>query len=161
MQVIKGREIVEDHWRFVDGEAVDGLGDADIIVSFSHWREARDGLTGHNGGLGVQLEPDDAVEEIAEDLDRFQVIALNFPSFTDGRHYSTARLLRERYGYTGELRAVGDVLRDQIFYLHRCGFDAYAPNPGHKIEDVLEGLKDFTVTYQPAADEPPPLFRRG
>jgi uncharacterized protein (DUF934 family) len=69
------------------------------------------------------------VEEIADDLEHFQVIALNFPAFTDGRHYSSARLLRDRYGYKGEMRAIGDVLRDQLFYMRRCGFDAFAVRP--------------------------------
>jgi len=93
-------------------------------------------------------------------LAHFQVIALNFPSFTDGRHYSSARLLRERYGYKGEIRAIGDVLRDQLFYMRRCGFDAFAIRADRDPVDALEGLKDFSVTYQAAADDERPLFRR-
>lgn len=80
--------------------------------------------------------------------------------FTDGRNYSNARLLRDRYGYKGELRAIGDVLRDQLFYLHRCGFDAYALRADKDPYEALESLKDFSVTYQAATDEPLPLFRR-
>src|SRR5690606_12426030 len=99
-------------------------------------------------------------EEIAEDLQHFQVVALNFPAFTDGRHYSSARLLRERYGYKGEVRAIGDVLRDQLFLMRRCGFDAFAVRPDRDPYDALLGLKDFSVTYQAASDDPRPLFRR-
>jgi uncharacterized protein (DUF934 family) len=160
MQIIKGHAIIEDGWRTVEGEDVSAVGEGDVIIPFALWQAERETLKGRNGGLGILLQPGDAVEDIVDDLDRFQVIALAFPSFTDGRHYSTARLLRERYGYDRELRAVGDVLRDQIFYMHRCGFDAFEPSPKHRIEDILKGLNDFTVKYQPAADEPEPLFRR-
>ena len=110
--------------------------------------------------MGVWLDSDEEAEEIGEDVDNFQVIALNFPAFTDGRSYSNARLLRDRYRYTGELRAIGDVLRDQLFYLHRCGFDAFAIRADKDPYEALEGLKDFSVTYQASTDEPQPLFRR-
>ena len=112
------------------------------------------------GGLGVWLDADEEAEEIGDDVDQFQVIALNFPAFTDGRNYSPARLLRDRYGFKGELRAIGDVLRDQLFYMRRCGFDAFALRADKDPYDALESLKDFSVTYQAATDEPQPLFRR-
>ena len=100
------------------------------------------------------------MESIADDLQHFQVVALNFPVFSDGRHYSSARLLRERYKYQGEVRAIGDVLRDQLFYMKRCGFDAFALRADRDPYEALESLKDFSVTYQAATDEPLPLFRR-
>jgi uncharacterized protein (DUF934 family) len=117
-------------------------------------------LKARDGGLGVWLDADEEAEEIGDDVEQFKVIALNFPAFTDGRNYSNARLLRDRYGFKGELRAIGDVLRDQLFYMHRCGFDAFAVRPDKDPYEALEGLKDFSVTYQAATDEPLPLFRR-
>jgi uncharacterized protein (DUF934 family) len=132
----------------------------DYIVPLQLWREHSRMLLARDGGLGIWLDADEEAEEIGEDVASFQVIALNFPAFTDGRNYSNARLLRDRYGFKGELRAIGDVLRDQLFYLHRCGFDAFAIRADKDPYEALEGLKDFSVTYQAATDEPLPLFRR-
>lgn len=157
MQIIRDQKVVDDTWRFV---AEGDVGDGDVIVSLAIWQENRETLLARNGGIGVMLEPGDEPDDIKDDLDRLQVVALNFPTFTDGRHYSNARLLRERHGFTGELRAVGDVLRDQISYMHRCGFDTFQPAPEHDIQNVAEGFNDFTVKYQPAGDEELPLFRR-
>ncbi len=88
------------------------------------------------------------------------MIAIEFPIYRDGRGYSQARILRDRYSYEGELRAVGDVLKDQMFYLHRVGFNAFEVRADRSIEDALKSLKDFSVTYQPAVDNPLPLRRR-
>jgi len=85
---------------------------------------------------------------------------VSFPVFTDGRGYSIARLLRDRHGWTGELRAVGDVLRDQLFALARCGFDSFALRAGQDVQASLAAFGDFSVRYQSATDEPMPLFRR-
>ena len=95
-----------------------------------------------------------------EDIKKFTVIAVDFPKFSDGRGYSIAFNLRARLGYTGELRAIGDVLRDQLFYMQRVGFDAFAPRPDRKIEDALKGLSDFSEVYQTSFDPKLPLFRR-
>jgi len=160
MPIIKNRQIVEDDWRTLADDADSDPGPGDIIVPYAYWQAHRDSLLKRNTRLGVKLAPDEGPELIKDDLAHFDVVALHFPTFRDGRHYSHARLLRERYGYTGELRATGDVLRDQIFFMQRCGFDAFAPNPEHDIEDVLAGFDDFSITYQPAADESRPLFRR-
>ncbi|WP_084155773.1 DUF934 domain-containing protein [Halomonas halocynthiae] len=98
--------------------------------------------------------------ELAAELASAPLIAIDFPVFTDGRGYSTARLLRERYGYQGEIRAVGDVLIDQLFYLSRCGFDAFSLREDQIIEDALRALKTFSRSYQPGVDSTEPLFRR-
>ena len=108
----------------------------------------------------VWLAPDEDPAALAGDAARLPVIAIDFPQFTDGRGYSHARLLRERYGYTGEIRAIGDVLRDQLFFMQRCGFDAFAVRPDRDPYDALKGLSDFSVTYQTGVDQPLPLFRR-
>jgi len=161
-RIIKHNQVVDETWHLLAKDVtLDELSNCDdYIVPLTLWREHANALKARDGGLGVWLDADEEAEEIGEDLAHFQVIALNFPAFTDGRNYSNARLLRDRYGFKGELRAIGDVLRDQLFYLHRCGFDAFAIRPDKDPYEALEGLKDFSVTYQAASDEPRPLFRR-
>lgn len=161
-RIIKGDQVIDESWHLLPKEVtLEELSNCDdLIVPLQLWREHAHALKARDGGLGIWLDADEAVEEIADDLQHFQVIALNFPVFTDGRHYSSARLLRERYGYKGEIRAIGDVLRDQLFYMRRCGFDAFAVRPDRDPYDALQSLKDFSVTYQAAADDPLPLFRR-
>ncbi|MFO1431423.1 MAG: DUF934 domain-containing protein [Candidatus Competibacteraceae bacterium] len=160
-RVIKNRRIIEDHWReLADDEALPLQGA--IIVSPARWRRERQALLARpDKQLGIRLKNDMPVADIAEDLPYMATIALEFPSFKDGRALTQARLLRERHGYRGELRAVGDVLRDQLFFMQRCGFDTFEPRSDQNLEDLLEAFGEFTVTYQPAADEPLPLYRRG
>ncbi|MGH8436170.1 MAG: DUF934 domain-containing protein [Pseudomonas sp.] len=161
-RIIKNNQVIDETWHLLPKDAsLEGLSNCDdLIVPLTLWRDHNHALKARDGGLGVWLDSDEAVEELADDLAHFQVVALNFPVFTDGRHYSSARLLRERYGYKGEVRAIGDVLRDQLFFMRRCGFDAFAVRPDRDPYDALEGLKDFSEFYQNAADQPLPLFRR-
>ncbi|MET1077958.1 MAG: DUF934 domain-containing protein [Pseudomonas sp.] len=161
-RIIKGDQVVDETWHLLPADtSLDGLSNCDdLIVPLNLWREHARALQARDGGLGVWLESHEEVEELAEDLQHFQVVALNFPVFTDGRHYSSARLLRERYGYSGEIRAIGDVLRDQLFFLRRCGFDAFAVRADRDPHEALLGLQDFAEVYQTAADQPLPLFRR-
>jgi uncharacterized protein (DUF934 family) len=161
-RIIKHNQVVDETWHLLPKDVtLDALSNCDdYIVPLALWREHATALKARDGGLGIWLDADEEAEDIGDDVDSFQVIALNFPAFTDGRNYSNARLLRDRYGFKGELRAIGDVLRDQLFYLHRCGFDAFAVRPDKDPYEALEGLKDFSVTYQAASDEPRPLFRR-
>jgi uncharacterized protein (DUF934 family) len=113
-----------------------------------------------DGEPGVLLGPADDPAALEGRLDGIAVIAIEFPQFTDGRGYSIARLLRERYGYKGELRAVGEVLRDNLFYLSRCGFDSFVLSGPVDEEHVLEALSDFSDGYQASVERPQPLFRR-
>ncbi len=161
-RIIKNNAVVDETWHLLPKDFnIDDISNCDdLIVPLQLWREHSRMLKARDGGLGVWLDADEEAEEIGEDVAEFQVIALNFPAFTDGRNYSNARLLRDRYGFKGELRAIGDVLRDQLFYMHRCGFDAFAVRADKDPYEALEGLKDFSVTYQAATDEPLPLFRR-
>lgn len=161
-RIIKQGQVVDETWHLLPKTAtLDELSNCDdYIVPLGLWRDHATALKARDGGLGVWLDADEEAEEIGDEVASFQVIALNFPAFTDGRNYSNARLLRDRYGFKGELRAIGDVLRDQLFYLHRCGFDAFAVRPDKDPYEALEGLRDFAVTYQAATDEPLPLFRR-
>ena len=111
-------------------------------------------------GEVLRLEPGDDPARVADRLGAAARVEVNFPSFTDGRGYSIARLLRERYGYQGELRAVGDVQRDQLFYLSRCGFDAFLLREGQDAGEALSALRDFSEAYQASVERPEPLFRR-
>jgi uncharacterized protein (DUF934 family) len=111
-------------------------------------------------GEVLRLEPADDPAAIANRLGAASRVEVNFPSFTDGRGYSTARLLRERFGYRGELRAVGDVQRDQLFNLGRCGFDAFLLKKDDDAADALAALNDFSEAYQASVERPLPLFRR-
>ncbi|MGE0801072.1 MAG: DUF934 domain-containing protein [Lautropia sp.] len=151
----------DDAWVLLpDSDADAPLPDAaQLLVSFARWR--RDGAALLAGGrrIGVQLAPADDPADLGDDIGRLSLIAVEFPSFTDGRGYSTARLLRSRYHYTGELRAVGDVLRDQLFYLARCGFDTFLLADGVAVADALTAFGDFSETYQSAVDRGP-LFER-
>jgi len=111
-------------------------------------------------GEVLRLEPADDPATIAERLDRVARVEVNFPKFGDGRGFSIARLLRERYGYKGELRAVGHVGRDHLFYLESCGFDAYELKDGEDPVEALCGFEDFSDSYQASVARPIPLFRR-
>ena len=111
-------------------------------------------------GEVLRLEPGDDPARVADRLGSAARVEVNFPSFTDGRGYSIARLLRERHGYQGELRAVGDVQRDQLFYLSRCGFDAFLLRDGLDAQESLSALQDFSEAYQASVERPEPLFRR-
>lgn len=108
----------------------------------------------------VWISPDDDFEPMIDRLLDLDLIAVDFPVFRDGRGYSIATLLRTRYGWTGELRAIGDVLRDQLNYMRRCGFDAFAVRADKDIHDAIKSFSYYSVRYQGAVDDPVPLFRR-
>lgn len=159
MRIIKHRQIVEDGFIHVpDGAEIPARGD--VIVSLDRYRELRTALQARGTKIGVQLHSDQEAKLVADLLPELDLVAIEFPGFKDGRGYTTARLLRERFGFKGEIRAVGDVLRDQLFYMERCGIDAYELKPGKDIEGALQAFQEFSVTYQAAADDPRPLFRR-
>jgi uncharacterized protein (DUF934 family) len=161
-RIIKNGQVVDETWHLLPKDTtLDGLSNCDdVIVPLALWIEHPRALKARDGGLGVWLEAGEEIEEIADQLDNFQVIALNFPAFTDGRHCSTAYLLRTRYSYTGEVRAIGDVLRDQLFALKRCGFDAFALREDKDPQDALKAFEEFSEVYQASSDQPQPLFRR-
>jgi uncharacterized protein (DUF934 family) len=159
MRIIKHSAIVEDSFAHLT-DAVEVPASGDVIVSLDRYRELRAALRQRAGRVGVCLRSDQEAKEIAEFVPELTLIAIEFPGFKDGRGYTTARLLRERFGFKGELRATGDVLRDQLFYMLRCGFDAFELKPGKDIDGALQAFQEFSVTYQGAADDPRPLFRR-
>ena len=164
-RIIKNSQIVDDTWqvlKLAEGEKPESvaLADGNSIVPLAVWQARKDEILAHQRPIGIWLDSHEGPEAIATDLGRFTVIAVNFPKFADGRGYSTARLLRERYSYRGELRAIGDVLQDQLYFMKRCGFDAYAVRPDKDIDAALAGLNDFSESYQSAVDQPQPLFQR-
>ena len=166
-EIIKQRAVVADDWcvlRLDENQAAEAaVVPADkTIVPLSVWLAQRASLVARraDGTLGVWFASDERPETLKGELDGFAVVGVDFPKFTDGRGYSIAYNLRMRLGYQGELRALGDVLRDQLFQMQRCGFDAYATRPDRNIHDALKGLTDFSEVYQASVDEKSPLFRR-
>ena len=165
-QLIKNGSLTVDTWKSLDIGETDTpetlpLPEADLLFPLAVWLARKNEIIARYKRIGLLLQPADRVEDVAEDLHYFQVIAVNFPKFVDGRGYSTAALLRQRYQYPGELRAVGDVLHDQLFYLKRVGFDAFALKDGKSAEHALaQGFTTFSAPYQAATDQPLPAFRR-
>ena len=162
--IIRNNALVADDWMVLrpeKGTAPESVvvPEGKVIVPLGVWQAQKKTLQSRPS-IGVWLASDERPEELKGDIDLFTVIAVDFPKFSDGRGYSIAFNLRARLGYKGELRAIGDVLRDQLFYLSRVGFDAFTPRPDRSIEDALKGLSDFSVKYQTSWDEKNPLFRR-
>ena len=147
-KLIKNGAIVDNAWLAADAENEPA---ANQLSTLAQWQAAPTGA--------VQLEPGEEPAPLLDALDTLDVVAINFPAFADGRGFSYARELRER-GFTGEIRAVGHFMRDQLFYLQRCGFDACAPADDWNLDDALNSLSDFSDSYQAGIDQPQPLFRR-
>ena len=163
--IIKNGQIVVDAWQVLklsEGETPESvsLPNEPTLLPLAVWLARKTEILATGNPVGVWLDSSEGPEALADDLAHFAVIGVNFPKFADGRGYSSARLLRERYGYRGEIRAIGDVLHDQLFYMKRCGIDAFAVREDKDIEAALAGLKVFSDAYQAAVDQPQPLFRR-
>jgi len=154
MPLIKGGRFVEDEWRHLnDVEAVRPA--ENFTISHRRWLKERDAPAASTLRLGLRLPNDVAPATLAGDIRRFDLIVLDFPRFTDGRAYSQARLIRGRLGYRGELRAAGEVLRDQLLFMQRCGIDAFAVSARAVGENWLSAFADFDVFYQPGEDRRP------
>lgn len=153
-----GRELA-DIWTFLaePGDPADIAPDAPVSLPLAAFLEAGEAWTARPGPLGVRLAPGDDPETLAPHLGHLALIEIAFPKYTDGRGYSQAQLLRRRHRYQGELRAVGQVLRDQVLYMHRSGFDAFVTERAD-LASVLEALTEVSAYYQPAADRAPSVF---
>ena len=151
MALIKNNRILEDHWQTV-GEEDPLPENAPILVSLDVWQTRHNELLSRGGPLGVKLESDERAESLSDHLPALDLIAINFPGFGDGRGFSTARILRERFGYSGELRAAGYVIRDQVTYLKRCGFDAFEFSDQASIAPWEKIEREISVVYQPTGD---------
>ncbi len=146
--------ISQDLWLTLDDEQAIPDG-AQIIVSLNRWQAQRDALLNEAKAVGVSLDNTQCVDALASDsFADVALIALNFPAFTDGRAYSQARLLRERLHFKGTLRACGEVLHDQLFYMLRCGFDSFEIPAGLNTQQAEKFLHTFSVAYQPTSSGP-------
>ncbi len=152
IRLIEGRPVTEtDMWTRVadDAPLPDG---APVIVSLPRWQAERETLARRNAAVGIWLASDEKLHALINDLDRLDLVALDFPLLTDGRHFTTARLLRERYGFDGEIRATGQVLRDQLFAMARCGFDSFELAAHQDADGAHRAFREISVVFQPAAD---------
>lgn len=153
-------QVVDDDWQVIRDSSPHEHQDFERkIFSFASMIDA-DNAAVFDQVQAVWIAPDDEFEPAIATLQRMKLIAIDFPSFRDGRGYSIATLLRTRYGWNGELRAVGDVLRDQLNYMRRCGFDAFAVRADKDINDAIKSFSHYSVQYQGAVDNPMPLFRK-
>ncbi|MHA7681566.1 DUF934 domain-containing protein [Cupriavidus sp. PET2-C1] len=164
--------IIDDAWTVLRGAEGAALTDEQIVAAaqgkdavlfpLTAWLAHKDGvLAGRAADItGIWLAPEDEPADAQGAFASVAVVAVDFPVFRDGRGFSTAYLLRTRYNWSGQLRAIGDVLRDQLNFMKRCGFDAFAVRADKNIDDAIKGFTEFTVAYQASVDEPLPLFRR-
>lgn len=159
-KLIKRDVVVDDPWVLLPAAATlaDVPPHVPVIVPLALWRAERNALV-QRDAVGVWLSPTDEPGELRGDLGRLEVIAVEFPKFGDGRGFSTARLLRERYGFAGELRAFGDVFRDQLFFMAECGFDAFTVRSDLDPQKEIAGLETFPRTYSRSTRRPRPWFR--
>ena len=156
--LINQNSTLENNWQIVVDQAPE-LPQGNILVEASYWLENQSELS-KRPNVGIYLNGDADLESLKDVLDSFEVIAVNFPAFADGRGYSLARLLKERYHYKGAVRAIGDVLIDQLYFMKRCGFDTYLLKDGLEAEKALQYFSTFSDPYQLAYDVQTPLFRR-
>ncbi len=158
MPIIKDGSIIDDDVHHLsDTETPTGKR---FTVSLARWLAERDNLLAIGETVGVRLSGGDALADLAADLPRIAPVVVEFPALADGRAFSLARLLRERYGYAGEIRARGDFIRDQVYFLYRVGINAFEPVAGTDLETLLPALSEFSVNYQAAADSREPVFRK-
>lgn len=165
-QLIKDKALSDDAWQTLElaenetPEAV-AMPAGHVIFPLAVWQARKAEIIARGNPVGLVIMPDERVEDIAADLGNIALVAVHFPKFVDGRGYSTAALLRQRYAYTGELRAVGDVLHDQLFFMRRVGFDSYALKEGKNAVYAIEaGFTPFSDAYQASTNQPQPYFRR-
>lgn len=149
-------ELAEDAFTHVADDQ--DVASGDVIISLSRFQADGDRLLHEGRKVGVRLTSEEAVEALTYDLPRIAVVALEFPKYRDGRHYTNARLLRERFAFTGEVRAVGDVLREQAGFMVRCGFDAFEPADGASSQEWDAAARRYRHVYQRAADTRIPAY---
>jgi uncharacterized protein (DUF934 family) len=156
-KLIKDGAIVDNQWLML-GEDDTTIPEGKVIVPLALWQQHKDTLK-NRGDLGIWLDSDQPPQNIADSLNSFELVAINFPAFADGRGFSYGRELRDRHHYQGELRAVGEFISDQLYFLRRCGFNAFALQ-GEDLQSALDSFGVFTESYQASIDQPLPLFKR-
>jgi uncharacterized protein (DUF934 family) len=150
MQIIKDKQLSNDAWEYKPDDV--DLGNGDVTVSLARLQQQGKALFNRTGKLGVRIIPSDSVDGIVAYLPDLALVELYFPELADGRLFSHAWLLRNRYNYTGEIRATGHFLPDQVFYLSRVGVNSFYPENTADLASTLAGLKDFSVNYQPSVN---------
>lgn len=164
MALLRDRTESKDDWVLLQSasgpEALAALRGRKIILPLGHFLSDEEGARDYAAEIGVWLDSHESLDSIKSSLHRLPLIALNFPIFSDGRHYSSARALRQEHGFGGEIRAIGDVLRDQLCFMERCGFNAFALRADQSPAECLAAFDDFSTSYSPTALEDQPLFRR-
>ena len=161
-RILRRRELIEDDWRLVEdsrAESACAVG-GKLIVTLGAWRAQGAALLAAQAAVGVLVPNTADIEAVYPELADRPLIALQFPAFSDGRALSQAVVLRRRLGFEGELRAVGDVIRDLVFWLGRCGFDSIVPRQDQSLEACKQALDELTVAYQAAADDHTPVWVR-
>ena len=158
-KILRDRELVDDRWLYLGADEPLPKG-ADAVVPLARFKADTAALLQHDGGLGVRVDAGDGIADLVPHLARIALICLHFPAFHDGRGLSYARELRERHRYRGEIRAVGDVLRDQVHGMYRCGINGFDVKEGKSIVEALNSLDDFSTGYQADVYDPRPVYRR-
>ena len=163
-KLIKNGSLADNYWTILKvatgPEVLKAVPGKNLIVPLQFWQQNSTDCNEHSGEIAIWLESHELAEQIGEELHQLPLVALNFPAFADGRSYSNARELRQRFAYQGEIRAIGDVLRDQLYYMSRCGFDSFDLRSDQDPESCLQALTDFKTGYQASIAEPDPLLRR-
>ncbi|WP_444888780.1 DUF934 domain-containing protein [Microbulbifer sp. JMSA008] len=165
-ELILNGEVSANDWQLLpqleEEETIDPntLPSGKLILPLRQWLAHREALAERSAEVGVWIDSDEGAELIGNEANNFPLIAVNFPAFADGRGFTAGRMLRERFGFKGELRAVGGFMRDQLTYLQRCGFNAYAFEGNQSLTSLKESLQDFGDSYQSGVDQPLPMFRR-
>jgi uncharacterized protein (DUF934 family) len=159
--ILRGGEIVADDWTVVeDGRTELGAAGGKVIVTLARWRAEREALVAAHAAVGVLVPNTADIEAVYPEISDRPLIALQFPTFADGRALSQAVVLRKRLRFGGELRAVGDIIRDLVFWLGRCGFDSIVPRKDQSLEGCRAALGELNVAYQAAADGHRPVWVR-
>ena len=163
-KLISKNGVIDNPWTVMKvstgPEILQVVPDKNFIVPLQFWKLHQEELNEYDGNIAVWLDSDENPEQITGELDSLPLISLNFPVFSDGRSYTNARELRQKYAFKGEVRAIGDVLRDQLYYMAQCGFDTFEIRHDQETELCLDAFKDFETGYQSTITQPTPLFRR-
>lgn len=157
MPIIRHRKIEQDDWQLLPeanatADGADVPADGRVIVPLAALMQNADAILHRNSPTGVLLQPADDIRQLEPFLSALSLVAIEFPAFTEGRGYSQARLLRERYGFSKEIRAVGEVTRDRLAFMERCGINAFVLRTGESAEAALDAFTEISLRYQPAAD---------
>lgn len=159
-KLIRHRSVAPDTWQLLEDPAAALPEDGDVIVPLASWLAVRGRIDARRGRTAVWLAGNEDAAAIEADLARLPLIGVKFATFGDGRGFSTARLLREHYGYRGEIRAFGQVIRDWLLFMERCGFDSFLLREDEDPQNALQAFAELPDAYQASVVEPLPLFRR-